>query len=216
MRTRTRRVGELGLRGDRWLTRPDTGRYPIEPFCADMTTEVIRLLAAPSCKPAAVATSARTALTAMRRSFASSSVPRRRRGWSSPMDRGSLASSTGSLPRTVSRPSREDAVDAGVAGGRGLPASLRLRRGHRRGPGVSRPNPTSTSGRSASIRRPRAASRSAHDAGVLSDPRSNRIAGYLETDRPENVRFYRQFGFDTIREIRSRDPELPHAPGSRA
>lgn len=28
------------------------------------------------------------------------------------------------------------------------------------------------------------------------------IAGYLETDRPENVRFYRHFGFDTTREIR--------------
>jgi len=29
----------------------------------------------------------------------------------------------------------------------------------------------------------------------------DRKAGYLETDRPENVRFYERFGFETVREV---------------
>jgi predicted N-acetyltransferase YhbS len=29
-----------------------------------------------------------------------------------------------------------------------------------------------------------------------------RLSGYLETDRPENVAFYRRFGFEIVEEVR--------------
>jgi len=84
---------------------PDTGRYPDRAFCADMTTEVIRLLArAFVANPLHVPLSARTALTAMRAFFRVVSVPRRRRGWSSRWTEDPWLQSTLALPRTVSRP----------------------------------------------------------------------------------------------------------------